>query len=123
MKNFKILIILILLMGFGKVYSQQTTSGQQKNDQIPKTVQQDRSALSPNPASGDPAIQQNSGQSAGTQQSSVKTISVADAESSPNKPSDPASPANTASNSQVKRNTENVGPSPNDPNGRKPDTK
>ena len=124
MKNIKIVMLLFFLMGFISAFSQQASTGLYDSKQQKATaVQQDRSTLSPNPTSGDPAIKQNSDLSAGTKQSTVKAVSAADAESSPNKPSDPASPAKAFSNSQVNRNVEKVGPSPNDPNGRKPDTK
>jgi len=123
MKTIKILTILILLMGFGTVYSQQTSTELQKVVQKDITGQQDRTTFSPNPAPGDVAKIVLPAQPDGTEQTAPEEMTHADAISSPNKPSDPASSPMTAFSNQAQKNVKNVEPSPNGPNGVRPETK
>jgi len=123
MKKFKIWTILILLMGFGTVYSQQATGGQQKNDHDQKTGQADRSTLSPNPAPGEQTEVQNLGNSNGDQQLLPDAAEIADPESSPNKPTSPATLTTEGPGAMETTKVENIGPRPSDPNGIRPETK
>jgi hypothetical protein len=117
MKNFKILTILILLMGFGTTYAQQAGAELQTKDQTTETGQADRYALSPNQAPGEQTLEKET-------MAETRTVpSETDKMESPNKPLDPALPLQPTLIQPVTKNTEYEGPSPNDPDGRRPDTK
>jgi hypothetical protein len=113
MKKLKIFTILILLSGFGTVYSQQSDAGLPEGLQKDKTVQQERTTLSPNPASVELTLEMEA--------IAKSAPSVTDDAQSPNPP-DSGVTGQMVVPLQTEENTEETGPDPNNPNGIRPDT-
>lgn len=120
MKNIKIITLLIFLMGCFTVFSQQASSGSQTID--PRTGQQDqqRSVLSPNPASSQTT--QPSWNTQAPVQTTAGQSGSADRTSTPNKPTDPAMAGQAKTVPAPVMIEEKTGPSPNENEGQKPNT-
>jgi hypothetical protein len=128
MKNIKILTILLILMGFSTVYSQQTSTELQKDDQQIKSGQVDRSTLSPNPAPGDLILETVNAASTDSQSAEQKKADKTDPLTgevfpSPNPANIPGQTNQIIISSPPAGKAENPGPRPSDPNAVRPETK
>jgi hypothetical protein len=128
MKTIKILTMLVLLLGFGTVYSQETSAEPQKSDQVINTSQADRDALNPNPASGEqtpltvissPESTQSSDQAGMNNTEQGKN----DMFESPNPQTTPGLSNDSEVAGQAKGIPVNQGNNPSDPNCKRPETK
>lgn len=128
MKDFKIMIILTLLMGIGTVCAQQSSTDLQKSDQQNNSGLVDRTELSPDPDPGDQVTSISDCTLALPVVSEEKAAENIDPLTgkeypSPNPAVNPEPVNKTGYIIPSGEKAMNPGPRPDDPNAKRPDTK